>query len=135
MNPNLSFSSGVTLTLKELAGDYAIARLQNDAAIPDWADGAGFVSITRTDDELSIVCLRERVPFGVQLDDGWTAFKFVGPFAFDQTGIVLSVVQPLSTNGIGVFVVSTFDGDHLLLKKGHVDRARVILRHAGHLFA
>lgn len=132
---NSPASPGVTLTLKELTGDYAIARLQNDAAIPGWADGAGFVSVTRTDDELSVVCLRERIPSDVQSDDGWTAFKFVGPFAFDQTGIVLSVVRPLSTSGIGIFVVSTFDGDHLLLKQSDVDRARALLRHAGHSFA
>ncbi len=128
-------SISVTLTLKQLAGDYCIARLKNDAPIPGWADGSGFVSISRTEDELSIVCLRDRVPHGTQLDAGWTAFKFVGPFAFDQTGIVLSVVQPLSANSIGVFVVSTFDGDHLLLKNGDLDRAGIILRGAGHRLA
>lgn len=127
-----SASPNVKIAIKELAGNYAIARLQNDAAAPSWADGAGFVSISRTDDELSIVCLQERVPDGVQVDGDWVAFKFVGPFAFGQTGIVLSVIQPLSTNGIGIFVVSTFDGDHLLLKTADKERARELLVRAGH---
>lgn len=120
------------ISLKELAGHYAIARLHQDCAIPAWADGAGFVSISRTEDELSIACLRERIPDGVQTDEGWIAFKFIGPFAFGQTGIVLSVIAPLSTEGIGIFVVSTFDGDHLLVKRADRDRARALLRRAGH---
>jgi uncharacterized protein len=127
-------SSDVKIRLKELAGNYAVARLHNDAAIPGWADGAGFVSISRTDEELSIICLQERIPSGVKFEGDWTVFKFIGPFAFDQTGIVLSIVQPLSTSGIGIFVVSTFDGDHLLLKTLDVERARMILRRAGHSF-
>ena len=63
--------------------------------IPAWADGEGFVSISRSDDELSIVCRAERIPSGVKQDTGWTCYKFIGPFAFDETGIVASVIGPL----------------------------------------
>lgn len=104
------------MILKRLDGDYAIARLDAGAAFPVWADGSGFVSISRTDDELSIVCLQSRIPEPVKQDRDWTCFKFQGPFAFDETGVVLSVIKPLSENKIGIFVVSTFDGDHLLVK-------------------
>ncbi|GAU85798.1 ACT domain-containing protein [Bosea sp. BIWAKO-01] len=120
------------ISLKELGGSYAIARLHHASAFPAWADGLGFVSISRTDDELSIVCLRERIPDGVQTDEDWIAFKFIGPFAFGQTGIVLSVIEPLSANGVGIFVVSTFDGDHLMVKQADRDRARALLGGAGH---
>lgn len=125
-------AASVRITLKALTGGYAIARLQNDAPLPPWADGDGFVSISRTEDELSIVCLSERIPDGTQIDEGWICFKFQGPFAFGQTGIVLSVVQPLSTNGMGIFVVSTFDGDHLLVKQADAEKARSTLLRAGH---
>jgi uncharacterized protein len=118
--------------LKKLDGDYAIARLEADAVFPTWADGAGFVSISRTDDELSIVCLQSRIPEAVKQDRDWTCFKLQGPFAFGETGVVLSVIKPLSENRIGVFVVSTFDGDHLLVKAGDEAASVAHLTAAGH---
>ena len=118
--------------LRVLEGESGVARLQASEAIPAWADGGGFVSISRTDDELSIVCRKDRIPLDVQFDTGWSCFKFQGPFAFDETGIVLSVIEPLSTNDIGIFVVSTFDGDHLLLKTGDLEKAFGLLANAGH---
>lgn len=120
------------VTLKRLEGGYAISRLDPDAPIPVWADGAGFSSISRTEDELSIVSRAERIPAGVRHDIGWTCYRFVGPFAFDETGIVSSVIGPLSAKGFGIFVVSTFDGDHLLLKTATSPAAEEILAEAGH---
>ncbi|CDZ63324.1 GATS-like protein 1 [Neorhizobium galegae bv. orientalis] len=120
------------ITLRELAGSYAIARLGAADPIPAWADGDGFVSISRTEDELSIACREERVPSDIKRDGGWTCYKFQGPFAFDETGIVLSVIRPLSENGIGIFVVSTFDGDHLLIKTADKPTSRELLQTAGH---
>ncbi|MCQ1851141.1 ACT domain-containing protein [Neorhizobium galegae] len=120
------------ITLRELAGSYAIARLEAADRIPAWADGDGFVSINRTDDELSIACRKERVPSGIKQDGSWTCYKLQGPFAFGETGIVLSVIQPLSENGIGIFVVSTFDGDHLLIKTTDKPKVRELLQAAGH---
>jgi hypothetical protein len=121
-----------SVRLELLEGTYSVSRLDGNDAVPAWADGAGFVSISRLGDELSIVCLQERVPPGVRSDPDWCCIKFVGPFAFDETGIVLSVIQPLSEGGLGVFVVSTFDGDCLLLKRDHLDMACVLLLDAGH---
>jgi hypothetical protein len=120
------------IRLKQLPGLYAISRLEPGDAIPGWADGPGFVSITRTDDELSIVCLQDRVPDAVRQDSDWAAFKFEGPFAFGETGIVLSVIRPLSENGLGIFVVSTFDGDHLLVQATDQAAAGRLLVEAGH---
>ncbi len=120
------------ITLAPLPSLYAVARLAPSSPFPGWADGDGFVSLTRTAEELSVVCLEARVPPGVQAERGWKAFRFVGPFAFGATGIVLSVIQPLSEAGIGVFVVSTFDGDHLLLQERDTARGRALLEGAGH---
>lgn len=115
-----------------LDGDYGVARLDPSEPIPAWAEGPGFVSISRGDDELSVVCLESRIPDGVRDDRGWACLKLLGPFAFDETGIVLSVIAPLSGNGIGIFVVSTFDGDHVLVKREDLDVARRLLTDAGH---
>ena len=118
--------------LQRLAGAYTVSRLDPGAAIPGWADGAGFVSISRSAEELSIVCPADRVPADVRQDAGWTCYRFVGPFAFDETGIVSSVIGPLSDAAIGIFVVSTFDGDHMLLKQADTSRAEAILVASGH---
>lgn len=123
------------IKLKVLDGAYAVARLAPADPIPDWADGAGFVSISRTEDELSVVCLQERVPQGMRMDGDWRCLKLQGPFAFDETGIVLSVIEPLSSNDIGIFLVSTFDGDHLLVKAKDLAEAQDLLTKAGHSLA
>lgn len=119
-------------SLQRLDGHYAVARLPPDAAMPAWADGPGFVSISRTDDELSVVCLAERVPAGVQTSGPWQCFKLQGPFAFDEYGILLSIVAPLSEAGLGVFVVSSYDTDHLLLQTTVAERGIALLEAAGH---
>lgn len=123
------------LLLRRLSGDYAVARLAAAARIPTWADGPGFVSISRSDDELSVTCLAARVPSAVRQDGPWACFKLAGPFAFDETGIVLAVVAPLSAAGLGVFVVSSFDGDHLLVKQADAAAAIAALTAAGHAVA
>lgn len=121
------------IKLEKAQGEYAVCRLAPHAAIPVWADGSGFVTISRSAHELSIVCLAERVPGDIQHENGWTCLRFVGPFAFGATGIVLSVIRPLSEGKIGVFVISTFDGDHLLLKTDDMPMAAKLLAGAGHV--
>lgn len=121
-----------TIALKRLAGDYGLARLAADAPIPPWADGPGFVAIARTDDELSVTCRAERIPPGVRADRDWICWKFAGPFAFDEAGILLAVVRPLSEAGLGVYVVSSYDTDHLLLKSAAAPEAEALLTAAGH---
>lgn len=122
----------MAISIERLEGGYAIAQLAADAAIPSWCDGEGFVSINRTADELSVVCLQDRIPDDVKADHDWDCFRFVGPFAFDETGIALSVIRPLSENGVGIFLVSTFDTDYLLLKSHRVAEAQRLLSLAGH---
>lgn len=122
------------IKLQTLDGAYAISRLDATEAIPAWADGGGFVSISRTDDELSVVCLADRVPGDVKSDGGWTCFKLVGPFAFNETGIALAVIKPLAEAGIGIFLVSTFDTDYLLVKSSDAANAQRLLADVGHTF-
>lgn len=120
------------LHFNRLGGGYAVAQLAPQASVPDWWDGDGFASVSRSETELSVVCRSERVPKGVTADFGWVAFALMGPYSFSETGVVLSIVRPLSENGIGVFVVSTFSGDCLLIKEEHVERGCRYLQAAGH---
>ncbi|MGO4381674.1 ACT domain-containing protein [Pseudoduganella sp. RAF53_2] len=111
----------------------AVARLAVDADIPQWALGKmEFCSISRTQDELSIVCDENAVPAGMKAEMGWRALKIDGPLDFGLTGILASVATPLAKAGISIFVVSTFDTDYVLVKQDRVAAAAVALRGAGH---
>jgi hypothetical protein len=120
------------LTLRLLPGTYAISRLEAGAAVPPWADGDGFVSISRTADELSILCVAARVPPGVRSEGGWRALALEGPFPFEAVGVAASVLQPLAAGGIGILLVSTFDTDVLLVKASDLGRATDLLTAAEH---
>jgi uncharacterized protein len=120
------------LHLRRLSETFAVCQLSADASIPRWADGAGFMSISRTDDELSIVCMADRVPPEVRAEVGWSCLQLVGPFEFTLTGILLSVLAPLADAGIGIFAVSTFDTDYVMVKTDRLDEAISALEAAGH---
>lgn len=121
--------------LRRLDVRLAVARLPPDARLPEWAgmDEAGFVSVTRTADELSVVCAESRVPSGAVAERGWGAFSVRGPLDFGLTGVLASIATPLAEAGIPVFVISTYDTDHLLVRWPDMDRAADRLRGAGHL--
>jgi hypothetical protein len=120
------------LTLISLDGLFAVCRLAPDAPLPTWAAAGSFVSITRTPDELSIVCRREEVPDGVRCEPGWRCLRVAGTLEFTLIGILASLLAPLADAGIPVFVLSTFDTDYLLVKEDRLDVAVEILRGAGH---
>lgn len=113
-------------------GDYAIARLAPEAPLPAWLPQKGFCSVTRSADELSVVCLQRAVPAAVRSDGDWRMFSLAGPFPFDMTGILLKVLAPLAAADIGIFALSTFDTDHVLVKAAHLDAAIAALRADGH---
>ncbi|MGB3275813.1 MAG: ACT domain-containing protein [Castellaniella sp.] len=124
----------MALSLRFIAGRYTIARPPPDSSIPGWACGPGFSAIVRADDELTIVCMEDRVPDSVESEPGWACLRTIGPFDFQAAGIVHSLITPLSTHGIGVFVVCTFDGEHLLVAESDRIKARDLLLAAGHEF-
>lgn len=126
------------LRLTVLDGDMAIVQMASDAPWPEWLPTEGFVSVTRTDAELSIVCASESVPDGSidganVAETGWSMIRFEGPFAFDLTGILASVAGPLAAAGIGIFALSTFDTDYVLIKESNLDAAISTLRAAQHI--
>jgi hypothetical protein len=111
---------------------FAIAKLPPDAPIPAWVSGGPFVSITRTADELSVVCPAAQVPPGVQAEAGWRCVRVAGKMEFSMVGVLAALVSPLADAGISVFAVSTFDTDFLLVKDALWDTAKEVLGAAGH---
>jgi hypothetical protein len=108
-----------------LPGTLAICRLPASDRIPSWALELreGFVSITRTPDELSIVCPQEAVPPDTQVEEGFRALKVPGPIPFDQTGVLASIANPLAAAKIPIFAISTYDTDYVLVREADLDRA------------
>jgi uncharacterized protein len=121
------------MDLHPIPGRQAIAQLNSAAAIPDWAQQvAPLVSITRTEDELSIVCPEEWVPDSVRRSPGWFCLKVAGALDLAAVGILASLVDPLRDKGISVFALSTYASDCLLLPEVHREAAISALEAAGH---
>jgi hypothetical protein len=112
------------LVLQETIG---IARLRAGELIPDWAQNGIFFSITRTIDELSVVCEEKYIPNSFKSERGWRCFKVEGPLDFGLTGILSSLASPLAIEKISIFAISTYDTDYLLVKKENFEKAKEIL--------
>lgn len=119
------------LTFTLLRDLYAIARLGAADALPGWLRG-DFCSITRTPDELSVVCRQDAVPGNVRVERGWRCLCVQGPLALDQTGIASEFTRVLAAASVAVFVVGTYDTDYLLVPDKVIERAVSALRAAGH---
>lgn len=120
------------LTLSVLPGEFGVCCLDSAAEMPAWADRGGFVSVTRTPEELSIVCSAASIPTGVQVEKGWRCLRVEGPLDFDESGVLSSLAEPLARAGISIFAVSTYRTDYLLVKGKDLDEAVKVLRLEGH---
>jgi NAD+ diphosphatase len=112
----------------ELPGRFAVARLEADADVPPWASsGGGFLSVTRTAQELSITCPQDAVPAEVRAERELAALRVEGPLDFGLTGILAGLSGPLAGAGIPVFAVATYDTDYLLVPAGRAAEALELL--------
>jgi hypothetical protein len=118
--------------LTVLAGSFAIVRLAGDSPLPPWATDAEFFSVTRTSDELSIVCPTGRVPGGIKAETGCRVLKVMGPFALSEIGVLAALSVPLAAAKVSLFAISTFDTDYLLVSEEQLDAAIAALQGAGH---
>ena len=125
------------MKLTQLHGEYAVARSGPATPVPEgFLFGAGFLTVSRTEDELSLVGPAEAIAgLDTKMDKfeaGWTAFKVQGPFAFDEVGIVAALSRVLADAAIGIFVISTFDTDYILVKQENADAAATAWKLDGH---
>lgn len=115
------------MLLQELPGTYSVCRLGPDAPAP-----SRFFSVTRTAEELSVVCHKEDIPAGARADHGWRCFRVAGTLDFSLTGVLASLAAPLAEAGVSLFALSTFDTDYILVKD--LPSARAALERLGHRF-
>jgi enamine deaminase RidA (YjgF/YER057c/UK114 family) len=113
------------MKLEVLPETLAVCRLPASERIPSWALELheGLVSITRTPEELSIVCPQVAVPPDTRSEDGFRALMVPGPIPFEQTGVLASIATPLAAAGISIFAISTYDTDYVLVREANLERA------------
>jgi hypothetical protein len=122
----------VALRLSILDERFAICKLKSGHEVPDWALKAGFFSVTRTSNELSIVCPEQNVPEGSLFKGGWRALGIEGPLDFSLTSVLVSVAEPLAAADVSIFAVSTYNTDYVLIQEDRLDTAVEALRDHGH---
>ena len=116
--------------LSLLEGRFAVCRLPACAPWPVPRAGP-LLSITRTAEETSVVCLAENAPRGARVEDGWRALKLEGPIPFQQVGVLSALSGSLAGAGLSLFALSTFDTDYVLVKETDLTAAVDALRRAG----
>jgi hypothetical protein len=105
------------LELEPIPGRFAVCRLDPGDAIPPWAaDSASFLSITRTDAELSIVAEERLVPSHVRAERGFIALRVAGVLDFSLVGVLSELTGALADADVPVLAISTHDTDVLLVK-------------------
>ena len=109
----------------------AVSRFEASAPIPGWAIGESFLSISRTQDELSVICEEQFVPEGTHASHGWRALKIVSPLDMDLVGILVSVAVPLAQSGVGILPIATYETDYVLVRDEQLAESIKALRFAG----
>ena len=115
------------MNLQLLPQTFSICRLSPEASLQ-----GSFFSVTRTADELSVVCFSGEEPVGSKVEADWRALKVAGPLDFALTGILYQLLGPLAEAKISIFALSTFDTDYILIRSADIDRAIEVLRGDGH---
>ena len=121
------------LALTVLDKEYTIHRLDPDADIPATVLGSQFYSISRTDEELSIVCEPDIEIDSAKSSADWSCIKVIGPLDFSLTGILAGISATLADAKISLFAISTFDTDYFLVKSRELPNVLYTLKNAGYV--
>lgn len=111
---------------------YCVAKLPPDAPIPHICSESSFCSVTKTSDEISVVCLESLAPVGAEVERTWRGIKVQGPLEFSLKGVLVGLLAPLAEANIAVFAVSTYNTDYLFIKQIDLPNAIQALESAGH---
>lgn len=113
------------MTLEVLAGEYSVCKVKNMDDIP-WE--GEFIFVSKTDKEMSLVCLSSNVPTQTEEQEtGWRVMRIQGTLEFSQIGIISVISSLLAAEKISIFVISTYDTDYILVKKQTFEKTKIIL--------
>jgi hypothetical protein len=110
----------------------SVCRLAAAHSWPAAPDDGSLFATSSSDDERSLVCRVDLVPEGAVVEAGWRALTVSGPLDFDLVGVLAGLTTPLARAGISVFVLSSFDTDHLMVRSADLEKAVVTLTEAGY---
>ena len=118
------------MKLKKIEHDLTVCKVQNVSDIDMTSE---FYFIGKTDEEISLVCKTEDTPSRtVERDDGWKGFRIQGTLDFSLIGILSKLSGILADHKIGIFAVSTYNTDYILVKEEKFARALKILASEGY---
>lgn len=118
------------MKLKKLEHKLTVCKV---ADIKDIDTSKDFYFIGKTDEEISLVCKTDDTPPNTtERDDGWRGFRIQGVLDFSLIGILSKLSTILAGNGIGIFAISTFNTDYILVKAENFEKALKVLSDAGY---
>lgn len=118
------------MEIKKIKHDFSVCKVADYSQV-NW--NAEYVFIGKTDEEKSLVCVTEEVPENViEREDGWKAFRIQGVLDFSLIGILARISELMAQNKIGIFAVSTYNTDYILIKKENYQKALQVLENAGY---
>ena len=118
------------MELKKIDHDLTVCKVQN---VTDIDLSRDFYFVGRTDEEISLVCKTEDTPDNtLERDDGWRAFRIQGVLDFSLIGILSKLSGILADNDIGIFAVSTYNTDYILVKEFNYAKALSVLSDSGY---
>lgn len=126
------------MKLKLLNDEYSVCRLDvsqlkdlQGKASSLFSAAGEFLTISVTAEELSVVCRDPSLVPAQKVESGWRCFRLQGPIPFTMTGVLKSILEPLARAEIGIFAISTFDTDYVLVKKESLEKAKQALQTSG----
>ena len=118
------------MELKRLDYDFSVCKV---ADLNDVDMTQEFCFVGKTDEELSLVCITENVPDNtIEREDGWKGFRIQGVLDFSLIGILSKISGILADKKIGIFAVSTYNTDYVLMKAENLERAMTVLAQEGY---
>jgi hypothetical protein len=112
---------------------YSIYKFRKDAVLPEWIYTTVFCSLTRTEEELSVVTVQtDHVSDCLECSKDWRILKIEGPLDFSLTGVIADISAILKEVEISVFIISTYDTDYILVKEKNLKTAKVSLQNKGY---
>jgi len=115
-----------------LAGEYSVYRFGPDIVPAVDFSALGFFCLTKTSDEVSVVCQSGLLDGAGRTEGGWKILKIAGPLDFCLVGVLAETSALLAKAGVSIFAISTFDTDYLLVKRENLGSAREALERSGH---
>ena len=122
------------LKLKITKEKFAICKLNSMEHISDLFEKGNFISITKTEEEISLICREEDTPHltGMKVENDWQYIMIEGPLDISMVGVIAGFSEIFKNKGIPIFVLSTYNTDYIFIKQRHISDAIRALKEANH---